>query len=297
MATNAPYQKNAATVQGPGPTGSEGYPLPVVPAPGSPPFPVGPAPGVCFPVEGCPGGPPVEVTFPTPVPVEGVDAEGVAVTVPPVYIGGRDEITAAATGLHTLTAAVAVGNVLNGPFLGAWLVMNRADVGIGQVIQGRSASNLIGNPPAGYVGVDALSLNFVWGGSAGGMQIERTPDFFTDVQAVAAGTTLLWATTPGTTFRLMRYCIQVTADASTAGGAVVTIQLFDGAATPIPGTSHDVFIPAAAVVAGNPPLYTSPWEDLGNGFKSNLGGNLYVGLTAALVTGNVRVRVAGVEEP
>jgi hypothetical protein len=40
MPANNPNSPNAATIQGPGPTGNEGYPVAVVPATGSDPFPV-----------------------------------------------------------------------------------------------------------------------------------------------------------------------------------------------------------------------------------------------------------------
>lgn len=44
MAANNPNNVNAKTVQGPDPTGNQGYPIAVVPATGSDPFPIGPLP-------------------------------------------------------------------------------------------------------------------------------------------------------------------------------------------------------------------------------------------------------------
>jgi len=93
----------------------------------------------------------------------------------------------------------------------------------------------------------------------------------------------------------MRYMVQVTEDATLAAGAVLTISLFDAAAGAT-GQAHDVWVPAAALALSGD-LYTSPWVDLGNGFLSGAANNvLNVNLSAALVTGNVRVICCGTEE-
>ena len=49
MAVNVPYQTNAATVQGPGPTGQEGFPIAIVGATGASPIDVNIASGVATP--------------------------------------------------------------------------------------------------------------------------------------------------------------------------------------------------------------------------------------------------------
>jgi hypothetical protein len=89
--------------------------------------------------------------------------------------------------------------------------------------------------------------------------------------------------------------VQVTEDATLGGAAVLTISLFDGAAGAT-GQAHDVWVPGAAIALSGD-LYTSPWIDLGNGFLSGAVNNvLNVNLSAALVTGNVRVICCGTEE-
>lgn len=123
----------------------------------------------------------------------------------------------------------------------------------------------------------------------------RTPRQFLTVAAATAGNTALWTPTAGKKFRLMRYQIHVTGNASFAVAGVLTISLFDAAAGAT-GQVHDVYIPAiAGIVTGE--AYTSPWIDLGNGYLSVLVNNvLNVNLSAALATGNVRVLCCGTEE-
>lgn len=75
MPANNPNNVNAQTVQGPDPTGNQGYPLAVVPAIGADPFPVSGT---------------VTANVPEPLEVEGDTAEGAAATENPVLIGMKD---------------------------------------------------------------------------------------------------------------------------------------------------------------------------------------------------------------
>lgn len=124
----------------------------------------------------------------------------------------------------------------------------------------------------------------------------RTPAIFHTVAAAAAGNTALWAPPANRRFRLMRYLVEITGDATLAAAAVLTISLFDGAAGAT-GQVHSVYVPAAAPAAPNGVIYNSGWIDLGNGYSSAALANvLNVNLSAALTAGVVRVIACGTEE-
>lgn len=131
-----------------------------------------------------------------------------------------------------------------------------------------------------------------WDGAA--WQYLRVPNIVKTATATASGDTSVWAPSTGKKFRLMRYQIQVTADAATSGGAVIDILLRD--ATTATGAAYSVYIPAVGGTAfGN--SANSMWIDLGNGVLSATVNNvLNVNLSAALTAGKVRVVVAGTEE-
>ena len=121
-----------------------------------------------------------------------------------------------------------------------------------------------------------------------------TPDTFKTVQALNTGATALWTPTSGKKFRLQRFIIDVSSNASQASGGVLTFSFLDAAAAT--GLSFDAFVPTTAVttVLGG---YTSGWVDLGNGFLSATINNvLNINLSAALATGSVRVTACGTEE-
>jgi hypothetical protein len=123
--------------------------------------------------------------------------------------------------------------------------------------------------------------------------LERTPAVFKTAQATASGTTTLWTPTSGKKFRLMRFMIQITGNATTAGGAVVTVSFLDQASAI--NIALDAFVPSTAFSAGED--FISPWVDLGMGFLSAAANNtLFVNLSAALTAGNVRVTCCGTEE-
>jgi len=124
---------------------------------------------------------------------------------------------------------------------------------------------------------------------------QRTPHVFRTAQAAAAGNTALWTPAAGRRFRLMRYMVTVTDNAAQGAAGVLTITLFDGAAGAT-GQAHDVFVPALAL-NNNGVLYNSGWITLDNGVLSTALNNvLNINLSAALVTGNVRVICCGTEE-
>ena len=126
------------------------------------------------------------------------------------------------------------------------------------------------------------------------MNMLRTPNTFKTAQATASGNTAVWTPTAGKKFRLMRYRVMVTENATLGAGAVLTISFQDAAVAV--NIAHDLFVPTTAgtVFAG---WYDSGWTDLGNGILSSTINNvLNVNLSAALTAGNVRVTCCGTEE-
>jgi hypothetical protein len=122
----------------------------------------------------------------------------------------------------------------------------------------------------------------------------RTPSVFKTVAAAAAGNTALWTPAVGKKFRLMRYRVTVTDNATQAVAGVLTVNLLDAAGNI--AQTDDVFVPAVALVNSGA-LYNGGQIDLGNGILSAVANNvLNVNLSAALVTGNVRVIACGTEE-
>lgn len=123
---------------------------------------------------------------------------------------------------------------------------------------------------------------------------QRTPNTFKTATATASGDTALWTPTSGKKFRLMRYMIQVSGDAATAGGADIDVILRD--ATTGTAAAFTVFVPAvAATTFGN--TATTGWVDLGNGILSaTINQVLNINLSAALTAGKVRVVACGTEE-
>ena len=120
------------------------------------------------------------------------------------------------------------------------------------------------------------------------------PQIFKTVQASASGNTAVWTPATGNRFRLLKYRIMITGNATVAAAGVVTITFQD--ATTATNLSHDVYLNTSALgtVAF---VYDSGWTDLGKfGYWSTTANNaLNVNLSVALTAGNVRVEVAGVE--
>jgi hypothetical protein len=143
-------------------------------------------------------------------------------------------------------------------------------------------------------GVNALfeiAYNGLFNGATWDRQ--RGPVVFRSVRVTAAGSTPLWTPAASKKFRLMRYCIIVTGNASLAAAGILTVDLFDGATSL--GQGHDIYVPAAAL--SGPALYWSDWVDLGNGQLSSAANNVLNGnLSAALTAGAARILSCGTEE-
>lgn len=122
----------------------------------------------------------------------------------------------------------------------------------------------------------------------------RTPNVLKTAKATASGDTAVWTPASGKKFRVMRYSIQITADAATAAGGVLDIVLRD--ATTAIGAGLSVFVPAVAGTTFGTTNSTG-WCEIGNGILSSTADNvLNVNLSAALTSGTVRVVVSGTEE-
>lgn len=124
--------------------------------------------------------------------------------------------------------------------------------------------------------------------------LNRSPNVFNTVAASAAGDTAIWTPANGRKFRLQRMMISITDNATQTTSGVVTIKLRDN--TTDLNLTHSVFVPASLLDTTGV-LYVSPWIDLGDGILSAAANNvLNVNLSNALLTGVVRVIVAGMEE-
>lgn len=159
----------------------------------------------------------------------------------------------------------------------------------GSLLQGLASANTTGDGNSGAS--TAATLGMVYNGAT--YDKPRTPTTFKTVQATASGNTALWTPTTGKKFRLMRFKVQITGNATLGGAAVLSVGLQD--ATTDIGVTHDVYVPAAALntMTG----YDSGWINLGNGKISAAANNvLNVNLSAAITAGNARVIVCGTEE-
>lgn len=137
-----------------------------------------------------------------------------------------------------------------------------------------------------------------YGGGTQGNGLQRTPTIFKTASATASGNTAVWTPAAGKKFRLMRFKVQLTANATLAAAAVLTVS-FQDSATGLAFT-HDFYVGQVALTAATA-LFTpgedSGWIDLGNGFASALANNvLNVNLSATLTSGNIRVIACGTEE-
>jgi hypothetical protein len=123
----------------------------------------------------------------------------------------------------------------------------------------------------------------------------RTSTVFKQVSTAATGNTAIWTPGSGNKFRLLKFKIQVTANASLAAAGILTVTLEDAAVAL--ALAHEWWLPAAAG-ASQSLAYDSGWFDLGKfGILSAAANNaLNVNLSAALATGAVNVLVCGTEE-
>lgn len=157
--------------------------------------------------------------------------------------------------------------------------------GLGNAAQGdiASGSTLLGTVPYLF---DTAQSNIY--------QRKRNVSVFKTVTATSSVGTNIWQPASGKKFRLMRYMIQATNDAATAGGGDVDVVLKDN--TTGLAAAFSFYAPStASTTAGGGA--TSGWVDLGNGILSTTADNpLVVGLSATLSSGKVRVVVCGTEE-
>lgn len=145
------------------------------------------------------------------------------------------------------------------------------------------------------VGVGAvlttLAKTQVWNGA--NYDRLRTANIFKTIIASAVGNTIVWTPAAAKKFRLMGYSIKVTGNATQAVAGNFEITLNDSG-TAI-GCGDSEYVPAVALNAlggsnGNQ-------RGLTNGYLSLLANNvLNVNLSAALVSGEVRINVWGTEE-
>lgn len=150
-------------------------------------------------------------------------------------------------------------------------------------------AGLFGNSP----NVAAVAPFATVGGNSG-WQAVRTPNVFKTIQATAVGNTPIWTPAAGKSFRLMRFMMIFTGNATAAVAGVLTASFQDGA-TPI-NIAMDGFIPTTVASPASED-FISPWVDLGNGVLSSTPGNvLNVNLSEALTAGVVRVLCCGTEE-
>jgi hypothetical protein len=123
---------------------------------------------------------------------------------------------------------------------------------------------------------------------------QRSATIFKTITATASGDTALWTPTSGKKFRIMRYMVEITANAATSSGAEIDVVLRDN--TTVTPAAFSVYVPAVAVttaVGRN----GSGWIDFGNGILSATINNvLNVNLSATLTSGKVRIVVCGTEE-
>lgn len=136
------------------------------------------------------------------------------------------------------------------------------------------------------------AFNMVFNGATWDRQ--RTATVFKTCTATASGSTACWTPAAGKKFRLMGYCLDVTANAAQSVAGVITIDLLDSAAST--NNTWSTFIPGAAGTTLTASDQACNYS-MGNGVLSAAANNvLNVNLSAALTAGLVRVRLWGTEE-
>jgi hypothetical protein len=120
------------------------------------------------------------------------------------------------------------------------------------------------------------------------------PNVFKTGQFTASGNTALWTPVSGKSFRLLRYQVEVSSNASQVNGGVFTVSFQDQTSTT--SFAHDVYVPSASLKLFA--SYNSGWIDLGStGYLSaNPNNVLNVNLSAGLNSGVVRVTACGIEQ-
>lgn len=122
---------------------------------------------------------------------------------------------------------------------------------------------------------------------------QRAPVSFATVSATAAGDTAIVAGVGGQQIRLLRYIVQLTADATLAAAGIEVVTLRNAAVSL--GLAHSFAVPAAAAANAFGADATG-WIDLGPiGTVLNVANALNVNLGTALTAGACRVTVAFIQ--
>jgi hypothetical protein len=136
----------------------------------------------------------------------------------------------------------------------------------------------------------------LWAGA--GFQLARAATTFKSSAPIsAAGDTTLWTPPSGWRFRLLAYCLEITAEASKATSpGDLAMTLLDGGADI--GLIHSAYMPSTSVTTNPGLCYSTGWVRLGElGIMSAAVNNvLAINLSFALATGKLRARVAGTVE-
>jgi hypothetical protein len=181
------------------------------------------------------------------------------------------------------------------------IVTSGANTGLGD---NQSITNLSSlQSPAQNVNSILAVTSFVYGGtfsgtanlSLSGYSRPRVPTIYKSITATASGSTAVWTPATNNKFRLLKFKIEVTANAAQAAPGVITIEFLDS--TTLINLTHSVYVPGtgASTLAGP---YNSGWIDLGNfGVLSAAANNvLNINLSTALTAGVVNVIACGTED-
>lgn len=169
-----------------------------------------------------------------------------------------------------------------------------ASVDAGASMQLTNFSTTGGGNRVGAVGI----VGYTGISSAANAITRRTPNIFKTALAASSGDNAVWTPTTGKKFRLMRFKLQLSADATIAAAGRITVTFRDN--TTATNLTHVYFLGQTALT-GATVLYTagqdSGWIDLENGILSAAANNvLNINLSAALATGTLSVLCCGTEE-
>lgn len=216
-----------------------------------------------------------------------------------VYTNGGSNLTFLTIFVTTVSVPMVAGNLSGSQFDTVSIGINSA----AGVIGDNSTSNATTAIPTVSAAANLTVFAPIYGGAFSGTadatrqgwSRPRTPTVFRSVTTiVAAGSTPLWTPAAGNKFRLLRYIIEISANATLAAAGVLTIKLLDGAGDI--AQNHIAFIPAAAGTLEA--IDIIPEIDLGQfGILSAAANNvLNVNLSAALTAGSIAVLAMGTEE-
>lgn len=159
-----------------------------------------------------------------------------------------------------------------------------------QTVQGTLAP---GDQSVSAIGVQVNSLGRLYGGGSNSTwHMQRTPTVFKS-GAGQSGTLAMWTPTSGYRYRLMRYKLQLDANAAISGGGVTVGMQFADNVTNLWTEYCSVPTTAGTQYGG----WSTGWVDLGNGFLSGASDRaLNLVISTALTTGSIRFVVCGTEE-